>query len=176
MARSDPEARSPTSLRCRLVRRGSASAAHIASRAMPARARELVFRSRVAGPNVVSTHEDGGTTERPTGLCFLAGTFDLPACCDSQRNPHQKIGSHTKERRKTRTTYSIKQKAAHVGLSAPHDGAQLKNADIAVPGSTHERQQGLRFGPRFKWLRQRHQNRLMENSSSSAPFQKGRVG
>ena len=29
------------------------------------------FRSRVAGPNVVSIHEEGGTAGRPTELCFL---------------------------------------------------------------------------------------------------------
>ena len=32
----------------------------------------FVFRSRVAGPNVVSIHEEGGTAGRPTGPCFLA--------------------------------------------------------------------------------------------------------
>ena len=36
------------------------------------RVRGIVFRSRVAGPNVVSTHEEGGTAGRPTGPCFLA--------------------------------------------------------------------------------------------------------
>ena len=31
----------------------------------------IVFRFRVAGPNVVSIHEEGGTAGRPTGPCFL---------------------------------------------------------------------------------------------------------
>ena len=61
----------------------------------------------------------------------------------------------------------------HVGLSAPHDGAQTENANFAVPGNAHERRRGLRFGPNARWPRKRHQNRLMENLSSSAPFQKG---
>ena len=33
----------------------------------------IVFRSsRVAGPNAVSIHEEGGTAGRPAGPCFLA--------------------------------------------------------------------------------------------------------
>ena len=68
---------------------------------------------------------------------------------------------------------AIQQKITHVGLSAPHDGAELKNADSEAPGSTHERRQGRRFGAGFKWLRRRHQNQLVVNSSSSFPFEKG---
>ena len=103
-----------------------------------------------------------------------AAHWAVLSCLDvTHRKPTSKNRSHTREERKTRTAYAIQQKIAHVGLSAPHDGAQLKNADSGGPGSTRERRQGRRFGPRFKWLRRRHQNRLMGNSSSSAPFQKG---
>ena len=91
----------------------------------------------------------------------------------THKKPTSKNRSHTREERKTRTASAIQQKIAHVGLSAPHDGAQLKIADSEGPGSTHdERRQGRRFGPGFKWLRRRHQNQLMENSLSNAPFQK----
>ena len=129
----------------------------------------IVFRSRVAGPNVVSIHESrgrGGRHRRAAHWAMLSGL------AVTHKKPTSKNRSHTREERKTRTAYAIKQKIAHVGLSAPHDGAQLKNADIAALSSTHERRQGLRFGPRFKSLRRRHQNRLMENSSSTASFQK----
>ena len=66
----------------------------------------FVFRSRVAGPNVVSIHEEGGTAGRP---CFLAGKFDLPACYDSQRNLHRKVGSHTKEENQPRKQLTLSQ-------------------------------------------------------------------
>ena len=102
-----------------------------------------------------------------------AAHWAVLSCLDvAHRKPTSKNRSHTREERKTRTAYAIQQKIAHVGLSAPHDGAQLKNADSGGLGSTRERRQGRRFGPRFKWLRRRHQNQLMGNSSSSAPFQK----
>ena len=38
----------------------------------PSTKNRIAFRSRVAGPNVVSIHEEGGTAGRPTGPCFLA--------------------------------------------------------------------------------------------------------
>ena len=34
--------------------------------------KRIAFRSRVAGPNAVYIHEEGGTAGRPTGPCFLA--------------------------------------------------------------------------------------------------------
>ena len=54
---------------------------------------------------------------------------------DSPENPTSKIRSHTRERRKSRPTSAIQQKIAHVELSAPHDGAQLKRAGSEEAGS-----------------------------------------
>ena len=51
----------------------------------------------------------------------------------THRKPTSKNRSHTREERKTRTAYAIKQKIAHVGLSAPHDGAQLKTSHPPLP-------------------------------------------
>jgi hypothetical protein len=56
------------------------------------------------------------------------------SCLDvTHRKPTSKNRSHTREERKTRTAYAIQQKIAHVGLSAPHDGAQLKNSHPPLP-------------------------------------------
>ena len=55
-----------------------------------------------------------------------------------KKNHIEKSKSHKRKKKDTNhCTYAIQQKTAHVGLSAPHDGAQLKNADIAVPGSMY---------------------------------------
>ena len=58
----------------------------------------IVFRSRVAGPNVVSIHEEGGTAGRPTGPCFLP-------CCDSQKThiEKSKVTQEKRERHEPRT-------------------------------------------------------------------------
>ena len=58
----------------------------------------LVFRFRVAGPNVVSIHEEGGTAGRPTGPCFLP-------CCDSQKThiEKSKVTQEKRERHEPRT-------------------------------------------------------------------------
>ena len=58
----------------------------------------LVFRSRVAGPNVVSIHEEGGTAGRPTGPCFLPS-------CDSQKThiEKSKVTQEKRERHEPRT-------------------------------------------------------------------------
>ena len=61
----------------------------------------IVFRCRVAGPNAVSIHEEGGPARRLTGPCFLAGKLDLPACYDAQTTQIEKSAVTQKKRRKT---------------------------------------------------------------------------
>ena len=51
----------------------------------------------------------------------------------THKKPTSKNRSHTREERKTRTAYATQQKIAHVGLSAPHDGAQLKTPHPPLP-------------------------------------------
>ena len=137
---------------------------------------ELAFRSRVAGPNVVSIHEEGGTAGRPTaGPCFLAGKFDLPACCDSQRNPHRKIGSHTTRKKKDTNHVRYPTKDSARGAQCAARRSPTEKRRYRGPGQHARAAARTALRAEVQMLRQRHQNRLMENSSSSAPFQKGSV-
>ena len=66
----------------------------------------IVFRSRVAGPNVVSIHEEGGTAGRPTGLCFLWLKVT------HQKTHIEKSKSHKRKKKvRTHVRYPIKDSA-----------------------------------------------------------------
>ena len=70
----------------------------------------------------------GGRHRRAAHWAVLSG-IDV-----THKKPTSKNRSHTREeRKKTRAAYATQQKIAHVGLSAPHGGAQLKNSHPPLP-------------------------------------------
>ena len=67
-----------------------------------ARARRFVFRSRVAGPNAVFIHEEGGTARAAQWAVLSCRKVLLACLLWLTKKPTSNTGSHTKERRKTR--------------------------------------------------------------------------
>jgi len=117
------------------------------------------IRRHAAGPNGVSIHGKGGTAPGgPLGRAFLPASLPYLLRCVTHKEPPSKNRQSHKEKKKDTNHVSCK-KAALVGLSAPHDGAQAKKSRFRGPGQRARAAAGTAF----------RAERTMASAASSGP-------